>query len=69
MEKKFNFKSVKRLTNLGFNELEAVVEDINPVDGKLYDKRMSVPQNLANRHYAEIKRQVDAGELTIEDAD
>ena len=22
-----------------------------------------------NRHYAEIKRQVDAGELTIEDAD
>jgi hypothetical protein len=45
------------------------VEDINPVDGKLYDKRMSVPQNLANRHYAEIKRQVDAGELTIEDAD
>ena len=69
MEKKFNFKSVKKLTILGFNELEAVVEDINPVDGKLYDKRMSVPQNLANTHYAEIKRQVDAGELTIEDAD
>tara|TARA_R100000234_G_scaffold86762_1_gene55474 strand:+ start:53 stop:262 length:210 start_codon:yes stop_codon:yes gene_type:complete len=69
MEKKFNFKSVKRLTNLGFNELEAVVEDINPVDGKLYDKRMSVPPTLDNIHYAEIKRQVDAGELTIEDAD
>jgi hypothetical protein len=62
MENKIKFKSVKKLTNLGFNELEAVVEDINPVDGKLYD-------NLANRHYAEIKRQVDAGELTIEDAD
>ena len=28
-----------------------------------------VPLDLANRHYAEIKRQVDAGELTIEDAD
>ena len=29
----------------------------------------SVPLDEANRHYAEIKRQVDAGELTIEDAD
>ena len=28
-----------------------------------------VPIDEANRHYAEIKRQVDAGELTIEDAD
>jgi hypothetical protein len=30
---------------------------------------MSVPLNPANRHYAEIMRQVDAGELTIADAD
>jgi hypothetical protein len=30
---------------------------------------MSVPLDLANRHYAEIMRQVDAGELTIADAD
>ena len=29
----------------------------------------SVPMDLDNTHYAEIKRQVDAGELTIEDAD
>ena len=28
-----------------------------------------VPIDEANTHYAEIKRQVDAGELTIEDAD
>jgi len=63
------FKSVKKLTNLGFSELEVVVEDINPMDGKLYDKRMSVPQDLNNRDYVELKRQVDAGELTIEDAD
>jgi len=28
-----------------------------------------VPLDEANTHYAEIKRQVDAGELTIEDAD
>ena len=30
---------------------------------------MFVPLDPANRHYAEIMRQVDAGELTIQDAD
>ena len=29
----------------------------------------TVPLNPANRHYAEIMRQVEAGELTIADAD
>ena len=31
--------------------------------------QMSVPLDPANRHYAEIMRQVEAGELTIQDAD
>jgi len=30
---------------------------------------MSVPLDPANRHYAEIMRQVAAGTLTIQDAD
>ena len=30
---------------------------------------MHVPLDPANRHYAEIMRQVDAGDLTIQDAD
>ena len=30
---------------------------------------LSVPLDPANRHYAEIMRQVDAGTLTIQDAD
>ena len=30
---------------------------------------MSAPLDPANRHYAEIMRQVEAGELTIQDAD
>ena len=30
---------------------------------------MSVPLDLANRHYAEILRQVDAGTLTITPAE
>ena len=35
------------------------------IDGKT----LSVPFDLSNVHYAEIMRQVDAGELTIKDAD
>ena len=30
---------------------------------------MGVPLDPANRHYAEIMRQVEAGELTIQEAD
>jgi hypothetical protein len=33
------------------------------------NQTMSVPLDPANRHYAEIMRQVDAGTLTIADAD
>ena len=35
------------------------------IDGQ----ELSVPLDPANRHYAEIMRQVDAGELTIAEAD
>ena len=35
------------------------------IDGK----EMSVPLDPANRHYAEILKQVNAGTLTIKDAD
>ena len=35
------------------------------IDGQ----EMSVPLDLANRHYAEISKQVAAGTLTIQDAD
>ena len=30
---------------------------------------MTVPQDPSNRHYAEIMRQVEAGELTIQPAE
>ena len=32
-------------------------------------KKLNVPLDPANRHYAEIMRQVEAGELTIQDAE
>ena len=35
------------------------------IDGKV----SSVPLDPANRHYAEIQKQVNAGTLTIKDAD
>jgi hypothetical protein len=35
------------------------------IDGQ----EMFVPLDPANRHYAEIMRQVEAGELTIQDAE
>ena len=45
-------------------------DDINTqvratIDGEI----LHVPFDLNNRHYAEIKRQVDAGKLTIAAAD
>ena len=48
----------------------------NPIDGKVDVIRctidsieVGVPLDPTNRHYAEILRQVAAGELTIADAD
>ena len=32
-------------------------------------ERLFVPENPNNRHYAEIMRQVEAGELTIQEAE
>lgn len=48
------------------NDLDGNQAGINAtIDGVT----MSVPLDPANRHYAEIMRQVEAGELTIADAD
>lgn len=43
-------------------ELTSIKATINGVE-------MYVPIDPANRHYAEIMRQVDAGTLTIQEAD
>ena len=59
----FNYLNLNlAVFNKANNKLEYYICTIN---GKDY----SVPLDSGNRHYAEIKRQVDAGELTIEDAD
>ena len=43
-------------------------ENVN-IKATIDGKEMYVPIDPANRHYAEILRQVAAGELTIADAD
>ena len=42
---------------------------VDHIDATIDGITMSVPLDPANRHYAEIMRQVEAGELTIEPAD
>ena len=49
-----------------FDSLEEVNSAIRvTIDGT----EVTVPLDPANRHYAEILRQVEAGDLTIADAD
>ena len=49
-----------------YNNLDGVQSGIKAtIDGT----EMFVPIDPANRHYAEIMRQVEAGDLTIADAD
>ncbi len=54
--------NAKYITDPISDENEAVIATI---DGQ----EMSVPLDPANRHYAEILRQVEAGTLTIADAE
>jgi len=54
------------ITSAQYIALDSVNESIiATIDGT----EMQVPIDAANRHYAEILRQVDAGTLTIADAD
>ena len=55
------------ITNAKYVE-DAQGEKIN-VKATIDGTEMYVCIDLLNRHYVEIMRQVDAGELTIEDAD
>ena len=58
-----NITSAKYLTDPLADNQNVCIEI--EVDGD----SIAVPLDPANRHYAEIMRQVEAGELTIQDAD
>ncbi len=57
----YNYKNPKWIKNKE-NENDNIRVEIDGITS-------NVPIDENNRHYVEIKRQVDAGELTIEDAD
>ena len=56
------------ITSTQYNA-DSVTGDNVSIQATIDGITMSVPLDPANRHYAEIMRQVDAGELTIQDAD
>ena len=51
------------ITSAQYTELNSMIR------ATIKGTEMFVPLDPANRHYAEIMRQVEAGDLTIEDAD
>ena len=56
------------ITNAKYNK--DIITDANcSISCVLNGQYVSVPLDPANRHYAEILRQVEAGTLTIADAD
>lgn len=57
-----NITSAQYIVDLFSGENTSVKTTIDGIE-------MSVPLDPANRHYAEILRQVEAGTLTIEEAD
>ena len=59
------------MDNMTITNVQYVAEDsVNlSIRATIDGTEMFVPLDPANRHYAEIMRQVEAGELTIEEAD
>ena len=60
--KNITFDSVRYETALEAGEPDNLIAIIGGM-------KYHIPHDSNNRHYAEIKKQVDAGELTIADAD
>ena len=57
-----NITNAQYLTDVETEEVSVIKATIDGVE-------ISVPIQVGNRHYDEIMRQVDAGTLTIADAD
>jgi hypothetical protein len=65
MENNMNITSAQYQGEVEGVDVPIAFAIIATIDGQ----EMSVPLDPANRHYAEILKQVDAGTLTIADAD
>ena len=65
------FTSVQYMKSSISNEnanMKAVTKEVNQ-EGNLVDTEIIVPLVAGNRHYDEIMRQVNAGTLTVAEAD
>lgn len=60
-----NIKSAKYMKSISTGEVTSIYIFLNDDD----TISVSIPLDPANSDYAEIMRQVDAGELTIEEAE
>ena len=56
------------ITSAQYNA-DSMSGEVSSIKATIDGVEMSVPLDPANRHYAEILRQVDAGTLTIAEAD
>jgi len=50
-------------------EINIATNEVSSITAIIEGQQIGVPLDPANRHYAEIMRQVDAGELVIQEAD
>jgi len=57
------------ITSAQYKPADELSDNTTSLQATIDGITMSVPLDPANRHYAEILRQVEAGTLTIEDAD
>ena len=48
---------------------DPVSNEVSSIRATIDGQKMFVPLDPANRHYSEIMRQVEAGELTIQEAE
>jgi len=56
--------------NMNITSAQYIVdEDYNSIQATIDGQEVFVPLDPANRHYAEILKQVEAGTLTIADAE
>ena len=55
--------------NITSAQYTAYMGTVSCIKATIDNQELSVPLDLANRHYAEIMRQVEAGTLTIQEAE
>jgi len=55
--------------NITSAQYTAYMGTVSGIKATIDNQELSVPLDPANRHYAEIMRQVEAGTLTIQEAE